>query len=135
MSSADCFVHGYTAIRAPYAPMKCIERKFAEIVAGKPRGLVDLPTATGKTELVVIWLLAAALIQTLCSGGGRGIRTPVRVSPQTVFKTAGFNHSPIPPPSKITWTLMPAAAREDKRQAPVYCTCRTWIFTGALQSR
>jgi hypothetical protein len=30
-------------------------------------------------------------------GGGRGIRTPVRVSPQTVFKTAGFNHSPIPP--------------------------------------
>src|SRR3982750_273464 len=30
-------------------------------------------------------------------GGGRGIRTPVRVTPQTVFKTAGFNHSPIPP--------------------------------------
>jgi hypothetical protein len=30
-------------------------------------------------------------------GGGRGIRTPERVSPLTVFKTAGFNHSPIPP--------------------------------------
>jgi hypothetical protein len=30
-------------------------------------------------------------------GGGRGIRTPGRVSPSTVFKTAGFNHSPIPP--------------------------------------
>ena len=31
------------------------------------------------------------------SGGGRGIRTPERVTPLTVFKTAGFNHSPIPP--------------------------------------
>src|SRR5580698_1787238 len=29
--------------------------------------------------------------------GGRGIRTPERVTPLTVFKTAGFNHSPIPP--------------------------------------
>jgi hypothetical protein len=36
--------------------------------------------------------------QILIDGGGRGIRTPVRVTPQTVFKTAGFNHSPIPPP-------------------------------------
>src|ERR1700730_8724712 len=33
------------------------------------------------------------------SGGGRGIRTPERVTPLTVFKTAGFNHSPIPPTS------------------------------------
>src|ERR1700693_6072142 len=31
------------------------------------------------------------------TGGGRGIRTPERVTPLTVFKTAGFNHSPIPP--------------------------------------
>src|SRR5580698_7924831 len=31
--------------------------------------------------------------------GGRGIRTPERVTPLTVFKTAGFNHSPIPPSS------------------------------------
>ena len=30
-------------------------------------------------------------------GGGRGIRTPERLTPLTVFKTAGFNHSPIPP--------------------------------------
>ncbi len=30
-------------------------------------------------------------------GGGRGIRTPVPLSRETVFKTAGFNHSPIPP--------------------------------------
>jgi hypothetical protein len=60
MSSADYFIHGYTAIRAPHAPMKWMERMFAEIVAGKPRGLVDLPTGTGKTELVAIWLLALA---------------------------------------------------------------------------
>ena len=30
-------------------------------------------------------------------GGGRGIRTPERVTPLTVFKTAAFNHSAIPP--------------------------------------
>jgi hypothetical protein len=30
-------------------------------------------------------------------GGGGGIRTPVTLSGQTVFKTAGFNHSPTPP--------------------------------------
>lgn len=33
----------------------------------------------------------------LFSGGGRGIRTPERVTPLTVFKTAAFNHSAIPP--------------------------------------
>jgi hypothetical protein len=33
-------------------------------------------------------------------GGGRGIRTPERVTPLTVFKTAAFNHSAIPPLSK-----------------------------------
>jgi hypothetical protein len=31
------------------------------------------------------------------TGGGRGIRTPERVSPSTVFKTAAINHSAIPP--------------------------------------
>ncbi len=30
-------------------------------------------------------------------GGGRGIRTPEPLTGLTVFKTAGFNHSPIPP--------------------------------------
>src|SRR5215510_6688560 len=29
--------------------------------------------------------------------GGRGIRTPGTVPRTAVFKTAGFNHSPIPP--------------------------------------
>ncbi len=31
------------------------------------------------------------------NGGGRGIRTPGTVSRTAVFKTAGINHSPIPP--------------------------------------
>ena len=35
----------------------------------------------------------------LITGGGRGIRTPERVTPLTVFKTAAFNHSAIPPSS------------------------------------
>ena len=45
-------------------------------------------------------------VHTRISGGGRGIRTPERVSPLTVFKTAGFNHSPIPPA-----TMVPDEAR------------------------
>ena len=32
-----------------------------------------------------------------CTRGGRGIRTLERLSPLTVFKTAAFNHSAIPP--------------------------------------
>jgi len=40
--------------------MKWMERMFVEIIAGKPPSLVDLPTGTGKTELVIIWLLALA---------------------------------------------------------------------------
>ena len=33
--------------------------------------------------------------------GGRGIRTPGTVPRTAVFKTAGFNRSPIPPLSRI----------------------------------
>ena len=36
------------------------------------------------------------------SGGGGGIRTPETLSSLTVFKTAGFNRSPTPPPSILT---------------------------------
>src|SRR4030095_14311731 len=36
--------------------------------------------------------------------GGRGIRTPGTVSRSTVFKTAAFNHSAIPPVVRITET-------------------------------
>src|SRR5436189_875165 len=58
----------------------------------------------------------------MSSGGGRGIRTPVRVAPQTVFKTAGFNHSPIPPYLIIrrqTRCLFPALLRHQQIQLRV----------------
>ena len=35
------------------------------------------------------------------SNGGRGIRTPERVTPLAVFKTAAFNHSAIPPATNL----------------------------------
>jgi hypothetical protein len=35
------------------------------------------------------------------SNGGRGIRTPERLPTLTVFKTAAFNHSAIPPATKL----------------------------------
>src|ERR1019366_388132 len=35
-------------------------------------------------------------------GGGGGIRTPETLSGLTVFKTAGFNHSPTPPLLSLT---------------------------------
>jgi hypothetical protein len=36
-------------------------------------------------------------------GGGGGIRTPETLSGLTVFKTAGFNHSPTPPLNILLW--------------------------------
>jgi hypothetical protein len=42
------------------------------------------------------------LQQTLLRGGGGGIRTPETLSGLTVFKTAGFNHSPTPPLFSLT---------------------------------
>ena len=41
--------------------------------------------------------LSARTARTGRSGGGTGIRTPERVSPPTVFKTAAFDRSAIPP--------------------------------------
>lgn len=40
--------------------MRWMKRFFEEVIAGKPRRLVDLETGAGKTELVVIWLVALA---------------------------------------------------------------------------
>ena len=37
------------------------------------------------------------------NGGGGGIRTPETLSGLTVFKTAGFNRSPTPPPIILLW--------------------------------
>jgi hypothetical protein len=45
--------------------------------------------------LISDWTLLEVLVR--ADGGGRGIRTPEPLSRLTVFKTAGFNHSPIPP--------------------------------------
>jgi hypothetical protein len=41
----------------------------------------------------------------LNSGGGGGIRTPETLSSLTVFKTAGFNHSPTPPFLILTYSV------------------------------
>jgi hypothetical protein len=46
-------------------------------------------------------VLAPKLLREIAVNGGRGIRTPERVTPLTVFKTAAFNHSAIPPPDRI----------------------------------
>lgn len=37
-----------------------MERMFAQIIDGTPPALVDLPTGAGKTELIIVWLLALA---------------------------------------------------------------------------
>jgi hypothetical protein len=44
---------------------------------------------------MIVGILLDALEQV--NGGGRGIRTPVGLSPKAVFKTACFNRSHIPP--------------------------------------
>src|SRR5713226_4559433 len=42
------------------------------------------------------------VVASLFTGGGGGIRTPETLSSLTVFKTAGFNRSPTPPPPILT---------------------------------
>lgn len=44
----------------PHGPMQWMVRMFDNITAGRYPRLVDLPTGAGKTELVLIWLLALA---------------------------------------------------------------------------
>jgi CRISPR-associated endonuclease/helicase Cas3 len=41
-------------------PMRWMRRMFGRLVDERPPQLVDLPTGSGKTDLVVIWLLALA---------------------------------------------------------------------------
>jgi hypothetical protein len=50
----------YRALREPYTPMAWMRRLFLRLVAGEPPRLVDLPTGTGKTDLIVVWLIALA---------------------------------------------------------------------------
>src|SRR5579884_3984291 len=54
------------------------------------------------------------------TGGGRGIRTPERVTPLTVFKTAGFNHSPIPP-----FTILPDRHLRSHCAGPRECCAKS----------
>lgn len=59
MYSADFFAQSYTALRAPYAPMKWMERMFAEIVDGNAPSLVDLPTGTARSRTPVRTFIAS----------------------------------------------------------------------------
>jgi len=56
---SEFFKSSYTSLRGK-PPMRWMVRFFEEVTVGKPRRLVDLETGAGKTELVVIWLLALA---------------------------------------------------------------------------
>ncbi len=40
--------------------MKWMERMFMHLIDGNPPSLVDLPTGAGKTDLIIIWLIALA---------------------------------------------------------------------------
>ncbi len=53
------FESSYASLRDK-SPMHWMVRFFEDVIAGKPHRLVDLETGAGKTELVVIWLLALA---------------------------------------------------------------------------
>jgi CRISPR-associated endonuclease/helicase Cas3 len=50
----------YQQIRFPRKPMCWMRRMFCDVINGSPPSLVDLPTAAGKTDVVVIWLIALA---------------------------------------------------------------------------
>src|SRR5262245_19534340 len=72
MNPAEFFDRGYRGLRHPHRPMAWMNRMFAHIISGQPPSLVDLPAGAGKTELVIIWLIALAWY-----GLNREERTPV----------------------------------------------------------
>lgn len=94
MTAAEFFANNYKVLRPSYAPMKWMERMFDDVVRGKYPRLVDLPTGAGKTELLIVWLLALAWF-----GMNRGRSQAVprrlvwvvnrRVLVQQVFRIAG----------------------------------------------
>lgn len=59
MTATEFFANNYKVLR-PHARMLWMERMFLRLIAGDPPLLVDLQTGAGKTELVIIWLLAVA---------------------------------------------------------------------------
>jgi CRISPR-associated endonuclease/helicase Cas3 len=56
---ADFFLRNYSAVRNQ-PPMRWMVRLFENVIADRYPRSVDLPTGAGKTEVVVIWLLALA---------------------------------------------------------------------------
>jgi CRISPR-associated endonuclease/helicase Cas3 len=54
------FSQNYKVLRPPHTPMKWMGRMFFRLIDGSPPSLVDLPTGAGKTDLIVIWLIALA---------------------------------------------------------------------------
>ena len=74
--------------------MEWMKRLFSDLCCGKYPRLVDLPTGAGKTELVVIWLLALAWYGKNSANGRPVPRRLVwvvnrRVLVQQVFRIAG----------------------------------------------
>ena len=60
MNPADFFALNYKALRPGFTPMKWMKRMFRRLIEGDPPSLVDLLTGAGKTDLIVIWLIALA---------------------------------------------------------------------------
>ena len=60
MPQLDFFIEHYKTLRPGYEPMKWMSRMFLRVIDGQPPSLVDLPTGAGKTDLIVIWLVALA---------------------------------------------------------------------------
>lgn len=60
MIPSQFFEDLYRKLRRPYAPMKWMTRMFQMIIDGRPPSVVDIPTGSGKTDLIVIWLIALA---------------------------------------------------------------------------
>jgi hypothetical protein len=56
----DFFIASYKALRPPHSPMKWMERMFLRLTDGNPPSLIDLPTGAGKTDVIVIWIIALA---------------------------------------------------------------------------
>ncbi|HRA90229.1 MAG TPA: hypothetical protein PK992_19225, partial [Planctomycetaceae bacterium] len=60
MTSFQFFDEHYRNLRNPLTPMTWMRRMFEDVANGNPPSLVDLPTGAGKTDLIVIWLIALA---------------------------------------------------------------------------
>src|ERR1039458_5377924 len=82
-------------------PHDTVSRACPRVARAYQTNLVPFPNTCHSAALLPGAVCSVPPLHTLQAGGGRGIRTPERVSPLTVFKTAGINHSPIPPASLL----------------------------------